>query len=48
MRDITRDLRIGTCCGKCVPEAKLALNACLSHIKQTNTGFYPSGPEFAV
>jgi NAD(P)H-nitrite reductase large subunit len=31
MRDLTRELRVGTCCGKCVPEAKAALKACLTH-----------------
>jgi bacterioferritin-associated ferredoxin len=29
LRDITRELGVGTCCGKCVPEAKAALAACL-------------------
>ncbi len=48
MRDIARDLQVGTCCGKCVPEAKLALKACLTQAREANTGFYPAGPEFAV
>jgi bacterioferritin-associated ferredoxin len=48
MRDIARDLRVGTCCGKCVPEAKLALQACLNQVRDANTGFYPTRPEFAV
>jgi bacterioferritin-associated ferredoxin len=48
MRDIARDLQVGTCCGKCVPEAKLALKACLTQARDANTGFYPAGPEFAV
>jgi len=29
MRDLTRELGLGTCCGKCVPEAKATLSACL-------------------
>jgi bacterioferritin-associated ferredoxin len=29
LRDLTRDLGVGTCCGKCVPEAKAALSASL-------------------
>ena len=29
MRELTRELRVGTCCGKCLPEAKLALASCL-------------------
>jgi NAD(P)H-nitrite reductase large subunit len=31
MREITRELKVGTCCGKCVPEAKAALMASLAH-----------------
>jgi len=30
MRDITRELKVGTCCGKCIPDAKVTLNTCLS------------------
>jgi bacterioferritin-associated ferredoxin len=29
LRHLTRDLGVGTCCGKCVPEAKAALSASL-------------------
>ena len=29
MRDLTRELGLGTCCGKCVPEAKASLSASL-------------------
>ncbi|MGC1523826.1 MAG: (2Fe-2S)-binding protein [Steroidobacteraceae bacterium] len=29
MRHLTRDLGVGTCCGKCVPEARAALSATL-------------------
>jgi bacterioferritin-associated ferredoxin len=29
MRELTRELRVGTCCGKCLPEAKVALASCL-------------------
>jgi bacterioferritin-associated ferredoxin len=29
LRDLTRDLGLGTCCGKCVPHAKAALSASL-------------------
>jgi len=28
LRDLTRELGVGTCCGKCVPEARAALSAC--------------------
>jgi bacterioferritin-associated ferredoxin len=29
LRDISRELGVGTCCGKCVPEAQAALAASL-------------------
>jgi bacterioferritin-associated ferredoxin len=29
LRDITRELGVGTCCGKCVPEARAAVSASL-------------------
>ena len=29
LRDLTRDLGVGTCCGKCVPEARATLSASL-------------------
>jgi bacterioferritin-associated ferredoxin len=29
LRDLTRDLGVGTCCGKCLPEAKASLSASL-------------------
>jgi bacterioferritin-associated ferredoxin len=29
MRDLTRDLGVGTCCGKCIPEARSTLSASL-------------------
>jgi len=51
MRDIARDLRVGTCCGKCVPEAKATLAACLELKAQSGaqTVFFPSATvEFAV
>ncbi len=30
LRDLTRSLGVGTCCGKCIPAAKAALGAALS------------------
>jgi bacterioferritin-associated ferredoxin len=30
VRDLTRELGVGTCCGKCVPEAKATLSASLA------------------
>jgi len=29
MRDLTRNLGVGTCCGKCIPEARSTLSASL-------------------
>ncbi len=40
MRDLARDLGVGTCCGKCVPEARLALSATLSRSAE------PAGPNY--
>ncbi len=28
IRDLARVLGVGSCCGKCVPEAKIALSSC--------------------
>jgi bacterioferritin-associated ferredoxin len=33
LRDITRELKVGTCCGKCLPEARNALLAGLAQRK---------------
>jgi len=54
LRDLTRDLGVGTCCGKCLPEAKSALSACLALrgesgvLAAAHTCFPGTGPEFAV
>jgi bacterioferritin-associated ferredoxin len=53
LRDLTRDLGVGTCCGKCVPHAKAALSASLdAHAESTaqacaNHYFPSNGAEFA-
>ena len=49
MRDITRDLGVGTGCGKCVPEAKAAIAAAasLAHRKDAAPCFGGASPEFA-
>jgi bacterioferritin-associated ferredoxin len=31
LRDISRELGVGTCCGKCVPAAKASLSESLGH-----------------
>ncbi|MDP9084124.1 MAG: (2Fe-2S)-binding protein [Pseudomonadota bacterium] len=50
MRDLTRDLGIGTCCGKCVPAAKASLFASLEAGGDCAVAAYfsPSTAEFAV
>ncbi len=30
LRALTRGLGVGTCCGKCLPEAKAVLSACVA------------------
>jgi bacterioferritin-associated ferredoxin len=49
MRDIARDLGVGTCCGKCVPEAKAAISASLAHRRESVSEpcFGGPSPEFA-
>jgi bacterioferritin-associated ferredoxin len=50
MRDLTRELRVGTCCGKCIPEAQAALAACLGqrHDLPSVACFPVASAEFAV
>jgi bacterioferritin-associated ferredoxin len=49
LRDLTRDLGVGTCCGKCLPEAKAALSASLEAREAARPGlFSPAAAEFAV
>jgi bacterioferritin-associated ferredoxin len=35
LRDLTRELGVGTCCGKCLPEAKATLSASLDSRSQS-------------
>jgi bacterioferritin-associated ferredoxin len=50
MRDLRRELQVGTCCGKCVPEAKAALSASLAQVDEAaSAAFFPiPAAEFAV
>ncbi|MEA3151686.1 MAG: bacterioferritin-associated ferredoxin [Gammaproteobacteria bacterium] len=50
MGDLRRELSVGACCGKCVPEAKAALAASLAQRNEkAATPFFPvSATEFAV
>jgi bacterioferritin-associated ferredoxin len=50
LRDLTRELGLGTCCGKCLPEAKATLSASLeSRSESAAHAFFPSaGTEYAV
>lgn len=47
LRDLTRELGVGTCCGKCLPEAKLALAASLKACDSARHNVF-SPAEFAV
>jgi bacterioferritin-associated ferredoxin len=49
LRDLTRELGVGTCCGKCLPEAKAALCASLGACESARPGMFSSpATEFAV
>jgi bacterioferritin-associated ferredoxin len=48
LRDLTRDLGVGTCCGKCLPEAKSALAASLKACDNTRPSLFSPAGEFAV
>jgi bacterioferritin-associated ferredoxin len=50
LRHLTRDLGVGTCCGKCVPEAKAALSASLdARGDSPRLGLFPQpGAEIAA
>jgi bacterioferritin-associated ferredoxin len=49
LRDLTRELGLGTCCGKCLPEARATLSASLESHQSTAPSYFPrTGTEFAV
>jgi bacterioferritin-associated ferredoxin len=48
MRDLTRELGVGTCCGKCVPEARNTLSASLEQRADPAPGYFSPSPEYAV
>ena len=50
LRDLTRELGVGTCCGKCLPEAKASLSASLDSCGESAAlGYFPrTRTEFAV
>jgi bacterioferritin-associated ferredoxin len=49
IRDLSRDLGVGTCCGKCVPEARSVLSSSLgSREFSAPSLFAPASPEFAA
>jgi bacterioferritin-associated ferredoxin len=37
MRDLARELGVGTCCGKCLPEAKTALSQCRASCESSSS-----------
>jgi bacterioferritin-associated ferredoxin len=48
LRDLTRELGLGTCCGKCLPEARATLSASLESQQAAASYFPQTGTEFAV
>ena len=50
LRDLTRELGLGTCCGKCLPEAKATLSASLESRSESvaHAFFPPAGTGYAV
>jgi bacterioferritin-associated ferredoxin len=48
MRDLTRELGVGTCCGKCIPEARFALSASLDSCEFPASGLFSAAPGFAA
>jgi bacterioferritin-associated ferredoxin len=47
LKDLTRELGLGTCCGKCLPEAKSALAASLGQHGSGGSRFLDAPPFFA-
>ena len=42
LRDLARELGVGTCCGKCLPEAKTALsNSLNAHGESVTLSYFP-------
>ena len=55
LRDLSRELGVGSCCGKCIPEARTTLSESLNARESraesaalTSACFIPSTKEFAV
>jgi bacterioferritin-associated ferredoxin len=49
LRDLTRELGVGTCCGKCLPFAKTALAESLSQRNECAPAYFPvPATEFAA
>jgi bacterioferritin-associated ferredoxin len=50
VRDLTRELGVGSCCGKCIPEARAALSASLESCGESaGLAYFPrTGTEFAA
>jgi bacterioferritin-associated ferredoxin len=48
MRDLTRELGVGSCCGKCVPEARSVLSHSLQSCEISSSSLFSPAPEFAA
>jgi bacterioferritin-associated ferredoxin len=47
LQEISRRTGLGTCCGKCLPEAKLAMSGCLAG-EDLRPSFFPAPVEAAA
>ena len=48
MRDLTRELGVGSCCGKCVPDARSTLSESLKSCEMSSSSLFSPAPEFAA
>jgi bacterioferritin-associated ferredoxin len=48
MRDLSRELGLGSCCGKCVPDARSVLSESLQSCEITSSRLFSPAPEFAA
>ena len=50
VQDLSRRLGLGTCCGKCLPQARTTLADSLGHHRNEACApaYFPNNPEFAV
>jgi bacterioferritin-associated ferredoxin len=42
LQDLSRQTGLGTCCGKCLPEARSALANCLANAGAQSSAYFPA------